>query len=354
MTYRTALRSVTGTAAATPLRVVNTPGSSEDQTASEAILAEFETHMRASNNRHGRPYAEASVISYVKAVKTLAKWLTATGNPTPLTAMNTPTLNAFFKAYWSSHDGVAPDSTVTSGTAAVQASLRKFLAWTELEYGTQDPYEDKRLVRYHAPRTGKPKTLSRDFVGDILKHTSGGRPTNFKDFQLIRNHAIVWLLTEGVRAEELVSLRLEDLHLTDNVLQVKAIKGARATGVGRMVHLQPSTRLAITRYLKVRKMHPRADSAWLWLGTRGRGQLKYPGLYDLVKRLALQCGYDPAQVSPHSWRHTAADDLMRAGVSDNDTMSALGWSDPAQLRRYAHDQAASRAQNALAALGDRY
>lgn len=115
--------------------------------------------------------------------------------------------------------------------------------------------------------------------------TGGGSP-RVRDFERTRDHAIIRVLTEGLRANELLRLTVDSLHLDDSLLQVPPIKGARASRAGRIVPLQPKTVLALRRYLRAREGHRHAGGGWLWLGTRGRGRLKYSGLYRMINRRA--------------------------------------------------------------------
>ncbi|WSZ04822.1 site-specific integrase [Streptomyces sp. NBC_00872] len=176
-----------------------------------------------------------------------------------------------------------------------------------------------------------------------------------KDFETVRDHAIIRVLTEGLRAEELLSLRVQDLDLSGHTLVVVPLKGNRDSIDGRIIPLQPKTVKALTRYLRVRSAHALADSSQaLWLGTRSRKAVQYMGLYRMVKKRAEQAGYDPSCVSPHSFCHTWCDDLQTAGVSGENIMAIRGWKSPAMLRRYGADMASTRAVNAVQGLGDRH
>ncbi|MFF1291837.1 MULTISPECIES: tyrosine-type recombinase/integrase [unclassified Streptomyces] len=259
------------------------------------------------------------------------------------TSIDVITLNLFFRAYHQEHE--------QGGTNTVQRNLRPFFLWLEEEYDHANPYRDKKFQRYAPPSAGKPKTLSADFISDLLKVTGNGSP-RVREFEKLRDHAIIRVLTEGLRAEELLSLRLDSLHLEQGLLQVVPLKDARATGEGRVIPVQPKTAVALTRYLRARESHKLSDSDWLWLGTRNRGHLTYSGLYRLLNRRAQEAGYD--SVSPHQFRHTATDDMLSAGMSGEDVMTIQGWKDPTMLRRYAADMAASRAVKAVRKLGDRY
>lgn len=188
----------------------------------------------------------------------------------------------------------------------------------------------------------------------MLKATGNGSP-KVRDFQTVRDHAILRVLTEGLRSDELLNLRVQDLDLARGTLVVVPIKMDRNSLDGRVIPLQPKTVKALSRWLRVRATHKRANTDdWLWLGTRNRSRLLYAGLHGLVKKWAEVAGYDPSAVSPHSFCHTWADDLKAAGVSGEHIMAIRGWKSSAMLRRYGADMASTRAVNAVQGLGDRY
>jgi integrase len=163
-------------------------------------------------------------------------------------------------------------------------------------------------VRY-APVKVRPSTLAADFIKDLLSATGGGRARTFED---ARDHAMIRVLTEGVRRAELVQIRLDDLPadlIARPYIRVVPLKGARAADEGRIVPLTLATAKAIVVYLRARQSHGRAQSSSaVWLGTRNRGPMTGSGVYRMVKRRAEQAGYEPS-VYPHMFRHTFAHDI---------------------------------------------
>src|SRR5581483_11376587 len=79
--------------------------------------------------------------------------------------------------------------------------------------------------------------LATDFIKDLLAVTGGGTA---RDFERARDHAIIRMLTEGVRRTELVQQRLDDLPMdviARPYVRVVPLKGARAEDEGRIVTL---------------------------------------------------------------------------------------------------------------------
>lgn len=328
-------------ASSTNLRAI--PIDPDQSEVRQATAQDYATHLRASNNKHGRPYQEKTVTAYSKAVRALDQWMATEGMAEDFLSVDTATLNLFFRWYFNGHE--------QGGTNTVQRNLRPFFTWMEAEYDVANPYRDKKLQRYAPPAAGKPQTLSADFISDLLKVTGNGHP-RVREFEKLRDHAIMRVLTEGVRAEELLTLRLNSLDLSQGLAQVVPLKDARSTGEGRVIPLQPKTVIALTRYIRARESHKLSGGEWLWLGTRNRAKLTYSGLYRMLNRRAEEAGYEGCH--PHQFRHTATDDMLSAGMSGEDVMTIQGWKDPTMLRRYAADMAVNRAMKAAKKLGDRY
>ncbi|MFE5868362.1 tyrosine-type recombinase/integrase [Streptomyces roseifaciens] len=320
-----------------------------------AMLADYELHLRTTTNRRGRPYQVRTINAYRFAVVALDHWMAEGEVSGDFTACDTATLNRFFRWYYEKHDvPKSPDGQggFTGGTNTEQRNLRPFFTWLSEEFDHPDPWTDRGLQRYAAPEPGRKKTLSHEFIDDLLQVTGGGSP-KVKDFARLRDHAIIRVLTEGLRAEELGNLRVQDIDFESGLLEVIPLKGLRNSRERRIVPLQPKTLLAIRRYLRARALHSRADEEWLWLGMRGRGRLQYKGFYWMLKRRAEEAGYDPVN-TPHMYKHTTIHELLEAQVSGEDIAYVAGWKSTAMLRHYGADMAHDRAVKSVQRLGDRH
>ncbi|NCC26755.1 MAG: integrase [Gammaproteobacteria bacterium] len=127
-----------------------------------------------------------------------------------------------------------------------------------------------------------------------------------------RDHALFLLAVQtGLRLSELTGLRQEDLHLG-------AGAHVRVIGKGRKERCTPlskNTRAVLTAWLR---QPPRAPAQPLFPNARG-GRLSAHGMhYLLAKHVAAAAEICPSlkqkHVSPHVLRHTAAMDLLQAGV----------------------------------------
>jgi integrase/recombinase XerC len=93
-----------------------------------------------------------------------------------------------------------------------------------------------------------------------------------KTFLARRDTAIIMLLLDtGLRAGELINLKVDDVDFTRRVVQVVA-KGRKP----RDLPFGHKTGLALDRYLRVRARHVKADLPWLWLAFRSWTRSKRP------------------------------------------------------------------------------
>jgi integrase/recombinase XerD len=136
----------------------------------EATLAEFQGYLRTVNNRDGRPFEEKTITAYSDPVKSLDKWLTAKEADGDYDTVDTALLNTFFREYYLVHG--------QGGTHTLQRNLIQLFGFLERERGCPSPYNDG-LNRYAAVK-GRPKTLSGEFVDDLLEVTGGGRARDFE------------------------------------------------------------------------------------------------------------------------------------------------------------------------------
>jgi site-specific recombinase XerD len=306
-------------------------------------ISEFRDWLSTRTSRDKRPFQPDTIAAYADAATALDAWMSAEGIEEEFTGCDTALLNRFFGAYYAAHG--------QGGTNTKQRNLRHLFTWLEREHDHSHPYTEE-LQRY-SPAKNRPSTLAGSFITDLLEVTGGGKARRFAD---ARDHAIIRVLTEGVRRTELVQLQTTDLPIdviAQPFVRVVPLKGARAATEGRIVALAPATARALVAYLRVRRGHRLAPSPALRLGTRNRGALGGSGLYRMLIRRAEEAGYEP-DVSPHKFRHTFANDWLESGGAEGDLMRLMGWEDRAMLDLYAKDMQVRRAVQAKRRRGDLY
>jgi site-specific recombinase XerD len=328
------------------------PAGSEPQPPSREVTAqqlrrmqisEFTAWLRTQTNKYKRPFQKETIIAYQETARALDRWMAKQEIDGDFTACSTEVLNKFFTAYSGSH--------TQGGTNTRQRNLHHLFSWLAKKYGHPDPWTPD-LVRY-GPVMSRPSTLAEEFIDDLLKITGGGKATSFAD---ARDHAMIRMLTEGVRRQELAQQETSDLSedlIARPFVRVVPLKGAREFTQGRLVPLAMASAQALIAYVRVRRSHRFAARPALWLGSRNRGPMTGSGVYQMLQRRAEQAGYDP-NVHPHQFRHTFAHDWLHGGGSEGDLMRLMGWHDRSMVDRYASDMQDLRAFEAKRRRGDMY
>ena len=232
-------------------------------------VSEFCAWLRTQTNKHKRPFQEETIRGYAETARALGLWMGEQEIDGDFTACDVEMLNQFFAGYRNSH--------TQGGTNTRQRNLHHLFKWLALRYDHPDPWTSD-LVRY-GPVKSRPSTLAQEFIRDLLAVTGGGRATSFAD---IRDHAMIRMLTEGVRREELAQQQVTDLSedlITRPFVRVVPLKGARDFSAGRLVPLMMTSAQALSAYLRVRRSHRQARLPALWLGQ------PQPRAGDRIRRL---------------------------------------------------------------------
>jgi site-specific recombinase XerD len=260
-----------------------------------------------------------TIKHYIGGAQTWLRWCENTGTTPELTKSNVQEFIAGLLAA-----GAQP------GTARARyAALRRFSAWLakEGEIST-DVFRDMTPPALDAKITNP---LSDDELKDLIGVCAG------KDFRSRRDEAIIRLMAEtGMRAEECVSLTVDDLDLLRGKALVRRGKGAK----GRIVAFGAATAAALDRYKRTRSLHKLANTQAFWLGERSN-VFGYHALYRAVVYRARLAGID--DMHPHRLRHTAATRWLAAGGSEGGLMAMAGWSSREMIDRYTAATASERA-----------
>lgn len=138
----------------------------------------------------------------------------------------------------------------------------------------------------------------------------------------VRDYAILMLLSQyGMRAGEIVALRLDDIDWRKEVIRVHHAK----TGATSYLPLLPEVGNAILKYLQ--KARPKTSFRQIFIRNRApyRPLLIGGSLYSLVRRRLDAAGVvTSGRRGPHAFRHTRAVSMLRARVSLKEIGEVLG------------------------------
>lgn len=217
-------------------------------------------------------------------------------------------LRAFLLMYAERHNA--------GGCHAVFRSVRAFLRWYESEY--EPPNFKNPLKKVKPPKVPtEPLTpVSLEDVSTLLETCKRSRKIDARDYAIL-----LTLIDTGLRANELLSLTVDDVNLATGEMLVKQCKGKKP----RTVFAGQRTRKALRAYVRVRR------EGVLFL-TRSSEGLGITGLRAIVKRRAKLAGIDAPSL--HSFRRGFAINCLRAGMDIFSLQRLMGHSDLSVLRRY--------------------
>lgn len=149
----------------------------------------------------------------------------------------------------------------------------------------------------------------------------------------------------GLRVGEYLSLRWDDLDLTNGTLRVRTtiqqvagrgllIKRTKSRASERLVHLPEIVTRALVARRDLQAGEGHADAAYIF--TAPRGGLYSPGRFrDIFYKVRERAGVQKVRL--HDLRHTAASVMLAGGVPITTVSKILGHKDPSvTLRIYAH------------------
>ncbi len=204
------------------------------------------------------------------------------------------------------------------------ATLRRFFLWLNVEghlennpatnIARRKPNKDQGEL----PAGSIIRCLEREQVAKIIDNT-----------RLLRDKALFSLIySTGLRVSEALSLRLEDINLNTDTMQVRSTKGNRP----RKAYLSKSLKPLLKKYIKDLP----SEKGWLFPTSHAQDRpLSYGRARQLFSEAAEEIvNPDGSRVTIHQLRHTFASE--RAGQMDSLLlMDLMGHSDIRTTLRYA-------------------
>ena len=168
------------------------------------------------------------------------------------------------------------------------------------------------------------KTLPDEALDKILQKPNK-KDCTFAEF---RDWAIKWTLFDtGIRLNELVHIRICDIHLDEGYILITHGKGQkeRPVGVSKTLHR------VLTEYLEVRQNE--SDQDYLFCNTFG-DQLNKDAIRRRLHEQSEDVGIDGLKLSPHKFRYTFAKHYIKNGGDPFRLQKALGHSSMEIVRNY--------------------
>ena len=187
--------------------------------------------------------------------------------------------------------------------------------------------QDNPTALTQAPKIGSsiPKVLSEKDVESLLSVQDLEQPIEFRDRAMLE-----LLYATGLRVTELVSLKLNNISLNQNLVRV--------VGKGQKERLVPMGEISadwLKQYIgRVRPMLLKTESDVLFPSKRGT-QMTRQTFWYRIKFYSQQADIK-AHLSPHTLRHAFATHLLNHGADLRVVQMLLGHSDLSTTQIYTH------------------
>ena len=172
-----------------------------------------------------------------------------------------------------------------------------------------------------------PTVLSPEEIDQLIEAVDLDSETGY------RNRAILETLYGcGMRVSELINLRITDLHFDDSYVKIKG-KGSkeRLVPIGRCV--KDAITLYIHNYRNTLDIN-RKDENILFLNRRGKKMTRVM-VFTVIKDLAAKIGLKKT-ISPHTFRHSFATQLLEGGADLRAIQEMLGHESITTTELYTH------------------
>lgn len=179
------------------------------------------------------------------------------------------------------------------------------------------------------PKTPRkfPRILDEEQVNKLLKTAK----SESRDWSGYRNYTIILTFLDlGLRLNELINARLNDLNIRQRSLKVMG-KGAKE----RKVFLGKKLNKSLKHWLKIREEKDRIWDDNIFISERGE-KMKDRNLQRRITTIQKKAGLEDIKVSPHVLRHTAATLAVKNGINAFMLQKLFGWENVDTAMRYVH------------------
>ncbi|OIO99896.1 MAG: site-specific tyrosine recombinase XerD [Bacteroidetes bacterium CG2_30_33_31] len=279
----------------------------------EAAISEYKTYLKLE-----RGLSANSLEAYLRDLNNLRQFiimLDATNTPENIDVKD---LREFIK--WLNSLGMA--ATSQARTISGIKSFFNFMLLSNIISTNPSDLID-------APKTGRrlPDTLNNSEIEKILS------VIDLSKAEGERNKAIIEVMYAcGLRVSELVNLKLTNLYLKDDFIKVR--------GKGNKERLVPIGQEAIKQlniYTEKVRIHQKIISGFedfVFLNRRGKALTRVM-IFTIIKNLVKMAGINK-HVSPHTFRHSFATELIERGADLRAVQEMLGHESILTTEIYTH------------------
>lgn len=233
--------------------------------------------------------------------------------------------------------------------------VRSYCGWLTATNHIETNPGSNLTIRFARPRR-LPRAVSESDLRRLLRHLSNeaelgsgpeGQVTGLaRNSQTTTLLAVLLMLGTGIRVGELTQTRLSDVDLPSRTIRVVG-KGLRE----RLVYLSNDSIIRLISHY-IDQCRPLAGSSTTLLVNRSGGSMTPSAVRTRFERAGLAAGMT-TRLTPHMLRHTAATQLIEAGVDIRFVQRLLGHASLTTTEIYTHvaDRSLRRAVTAADVLG---
>ena len=209
------------------------------------------------------------------------------------------------------------NSTISRSTASIKSLYRYLLSKNLVEENIAESVEAPKVDRK------EPMILTESEIEVLLEQP------DLSELKGQRDKAMLEILyATGIRVTELISLKLEDVNLTNGYIKVKKKNSERHIPLGNL------SLKCLKEYInKVRPLLIRTEEEkTLFINTNGQ-KMTRQGYWKILKQYKEQARIEK-EITPHTIRHSFAVHMLQNGAEIKTVQELLGHTDVASTMMY--------------------
>ena len=209
------------------------------------------------------------------------------------------------------------NSTISRSTASIKSLYRYLLSKNLVETNIAESIESPKVDRK------EPLILTTSEIETLLEQP------DLSELKGKRDKAMLEVLySTGIRVTELISLKIDDVNLTNGYIRVKKKNSERHIPLGNL-----SLKCLKDYINKVRPLLIRTEEEkTLFINTNGQ-KMTRQGYWKILKQYKEQAKIDK-DITPHTIRHSFAVHMLQNGAEIKTVQELLGHTDIASTMMY--------------------